>query len=184
MVPNHRTKSAVNSDYLVSTQTWVVSIVNIPSPENVVKQICGHSVIVVEGLQTNIDSLYVEPFIGQYDILATASEDSVSLNMFGEIEQVRVFESQKAERNYSQYHSVSFYANPKLVKQMIAAVKKDKYDVEEQGHKIPFELVKWTQNNETYNCTSWCYEKLNIIGVNFVGKPKPIKPIFLSCSIT
>ena len=112
--------SRINGDYEINEQQWVISILNTTG-----SLVSGHSAIVVEGLEADSKSIYMKPFIGQYDIAAASEEGG--MNAKGYITKIKIFENEQNKRNYAEekYPARSYYATPAAAKQMILSIKED-----------------------------------------------------------
>jgi hypothetical protein len=158
-------QSQVNLDFEFSEEIYTVSILNINTGGGL-QTLMGHSTLVVEGLKSSVGASIAtrELFVGQYDLLGDNENNVVT--------QIRVFEQNDYQRTYSNFPSASYYVKPEQVAVMIQSIKDDAERIN-GGEEMPFELVQLSRDGGSYNCTKWCYEKLELCGVDVAGKPKP-----------
>ena len=155
--------SQIEPSWEIREKSWVVSLLNSGS------KIGGHAVIVVEGIQNN------RVWVGQYDITASAVietttdivQDSLG-NTPGYIDQIRIFEGDKYGRDYSNFSSKSWTADPEKVAHMITKIKEMQARLPDE--KIPFQKAgskRWPYfgGNGGDNCVTWAEKQLAIAGV-------------------
>lgn len=187
-------KSRLKEDGELSTELWVVSVVNTGSI------LAGHSAIIIEGLKPKEDRMVGgnELFYGFYDIRATMNpgdEKISSVLQTGYVHKIEVKELNHYPelKDISRYYARSWEIKPERAHKIIAAIKKDRNDLlaiddgyAPGSHPDKSRYPKWSVLGmesivgdllgRGMNCTNYCANWLKAGDIGTHGK-KPSSPM-------
>ncbi|MBY0545294.1 MAG: hypothetical protein K2Q14_07095 [Gammaproteobacteria bacterium] len=158
----NKCKSLITPSMEFDETKWILSIIDNVGGEGC-QPLFGHSLLLLEGVKRVIGSPHTELYIRQCEI----SADGSFINL------INIFDKYRPDYNYGPLGK-SYEVRPRLALIMMKNIEEESQQLIAGDIQIPFKRIKFTANGETHNCTSWCFEKMEIVGIERNIKPKPI----------